>query len=749
MFNYRLCILVCLWPLIGQSQVFDNACLKNTKVKIVVLGSSTAAGSGPSHPDSTWVNRYRKYLKTLNDSNEVINLAIGGTTTYHILPDWFNPPIGRPLPNPNNNISEALRLNADAVIVNMPSNDAANNYNTTEQLANFQSIHNTADSSSIPVWICTTQPRNGFSPSQIQTQLNVKDSILYIYGNNAIDFWNGFVNSANTLDPNFDSGDGVHMNDTAHGLLANRVINKNIPSLFSDTLAIYDQTLFNMDVILESVCGDSLVEISTIIGNPGIQHVGNSTLYLEIQDLINNSTLTDSLTFSTLNSCQIDTLFFQHAFNQSGDFKVRTYFKNKDSVINNDTSEYFDIKIIGKPLISNLTDSSCMGEDVYLKAISNSLIDYVLWFDSSLNGNLLNISDSLYVPMASGSEIYYSKSVRGPLYFESILETTQQTTTNWNGIMFDISAKDSLVIDSIYQNIQSTGNQIINVYFKQGSYSGSENVPGDWILISVDTINVNANEKFYSISIPAIPVSQSDTIAFYIHMDNSTANLSYLNTGSNLVYEDSILSIPSASGISYTFGTIYNPRNWSGRLYYHYGFNPDGYCSSNLIQVGPKISNPKPFLGKDTILNQNQDITLSPNANYDTYYWNTGDSTNNLLIQYSDYGPGTHLFWLEVTNQFDCLGRDSINIIYDLNRIKSNNVIQVNSIYPNPAKDFLYFNGDNKRLFVQLYNEEGKLCLSQDLENGILELKNIASGIYTVIINKDYSSSRKLIVLDH
>ncbi|MEZ4983685.1 MAG: SGNH/GDSL hydrolase family protein [Saprospiraceae bacterium] len=56
----------------------------STVCRIVVLGSSTAEGTGASSPDSSWVNRYRASLSR-NTRYEVVNLARGGYTTFHIL----------------------------------------------------------------------------------------------------------------------------------------------------------------------------------------------------------------------------------------------------------------------------------------------------------------------------------------------------------------------------------------------------------------------------------------------------------------------------------------------------------------------------------------------------------------------------------------------------------------------------------------------------------------------------------------
>jgi lysophospholipase L1-like esterase len=132
-----------------------------TMMKIVILGSSTAEGVGPSHPDSAWVARYRAYFSQMSSPVEVINLAKGGYTTYHIMPTGNVPPQGRSYPDTLRNINRAIGAkDADAVIINLPSNDAANNYSVEDQLANYDAILAYAANASVPVWITTTQPRN-------------------------------------------------------------------------------------------------------------------------------------------------------------------------------------------------------------------------------------------------------------------------------------------------------------------------------------------------------------------------------------------------------------------------------------------------------------------------------------------------------------------------------------------------------------------------------------------------------------
>ncbi|MCB1317814.1 MAG: SGNH/GDSL hydrolase family protein, partial [Leptospiraceae bacterium] len=123
---------------------------------IVVLGSSTAAGTGPSSPDSAWVNRFRKTVQEHDSTAYVVNLAVGGFTTYNVMPTGFVPPANRPSPNPNNNITKALSYHPTAIVINLPSNDAANNYTVAEQLANYDTLLAQVPAD-IPVWITTTQ----------------------------------------------------------------------------------------------------------------------------------------------------------------------------------------------------------------------------------------------------------------------------------------------------------------------------------------------------------------------------------------------------------------------------------------------------------------------------------------------------------------------------------------------------------------------------------------------------------------
>lgn len=188
----------------------------------VVLGSSTAAGAGPKSPDSTWVNLFRKYEQGRDPRIKVINLAVGGYTSYHILPDTAVVPSGRPQPSKEHNISKALTFHPDVIIVNMPSNDVSAGFSTAEFQRNLTAVADIARKHRIVCYITTTQPRNT-DPDKRKKLLEVRDYIISRYPDTYINFWEGIGTANGSVVARYDSGDGLHLNGLGHRLFFERV----------------------------------------------------------------------------------------------------------------------------------------------------------------------------------------------------------------------------------------------------------------------------------------------------------------------------------------------------------------------------------------------------------------------------------------------------------------------------------------------------------------------------------------------
>ena len=196
---------------------------------IVVLGSSTAEGAGASSPDSAWVNRYEASLSEKDTCYSVVNLAKGGYTTFHLLPTGAAADENTGIAvDTNRNVTRALDFHPGIVIVNLPSNDVARSVPVQRQMANFETITTALRKEGAEVWVCTAQPRNFSDPAQVQAQREVRDAILSTYGDHAIDFWSTLAGPDGFILKEYDSGDGIHLNDAGHRLLWQRVMEKGI-----------------------------------------------------------------------------------------------------------------------------------------------------------------------------------------------------------------------------------------------------------------------------------------------------------------------------------------------------------------------------------------------------------------------------------------------------------------------------------------------------------------------------------------
>ncbi len=208
--------------------------------RIVILGSSTAYGTGPDNPSNAWAARYSTYLIERDTRYEVINLALGGFTTYDILPTGSNIPSGvNEEIDIERNITKALSLDPGGIIINMPSNDAAKGYPVEDQVSNYNLLKNSAENQEVPLWVTTPQPRDFGSNSQnLEIQKQMVQETYDLFGDNTIDFWTGFGNSDNSdILPEYDSGDGIHMNDAAHEILFVRIVDLEIAETIKDNIS--------------------------------------------------------------------------------------------------------------------------------------------------------------------------------------------------------------------------------------------------------------------------------------------------------------------------------------------------------------------------------------------------------------------------------------------------------------------------------------------------------------------------------
>jgi lysophospholipase L1-like esterase len=134
------------------------------------------------------------------------------------MPDGFTSPSGRPKPNIEGNISRALELKPDLVIINLPTNDVANNYNEQEIIANFESVTENLRAENIPFIITGTQPRS-LSVEKRQRLKNLNTKLRLVYESKMFDYYNLLSTADDLIQKEYSAGDGVHMNNAGHRII--------------------------------------------------------------------------------------------------------------------------------------------------------------------------------------------------------------------------------------------------------------------------------------------------------------------------------------------------------------------------------------------------------------------------------------------------------------------------------------------------------------------------------------------------
>ncbi|MDO6434383.1 GDSL-type esterase/lipase family protein [Flavitalea sp. BT771] len=196
--------------------IFSSA---QTKLRIAVIGSSTAAGTGASPADSSWVNRFKAYCKSLGRLDSLDNRALGGTTTFNGLPGAADT---------TRNITHAVNFNPDIVLISYPTNDAVADIPLSTYLANLRTMYNIVVAAGKKCYVCSTQPRNLSNHGQQLTLQIGKDSILAEFPGHSFDFFDPLV-APSSLDINpIYTPDGIHPNNAGHRLLYQVVLSANI-----------------------------------------------------------------------------------------------------------------------------------------------------------------------------------------------------------------------------------------------------------------------------------------------------------------------------------------------------------------------------------------------------------------------------------------------------------------------------------------------------------------------------------------
>ncbi|WP_354305558.1 SGNH/GDSL hydrolase family protein [Pedobacter sp. UYP1] len=193
--------------------------------KVIVLGSSTAAGYKLANPDLSFPNLLNNKLIKDKKNAEVINLAAPGYTTYQIMPVRAINLNGRPLPDMLKNIEAGLKYNPKLLIICMPTNDIALGFSEDEILTNYKVLVEMLDKANVEYLITGTQPRNFIEDSYRRRLTILNNELLEAYPGHVVDYLEELATNKNYIKDKYSNGDGIHINEDGHKVIFQKIIN--------------------------------------------------------------------------------------------------------------------------------------------------------------------------------------------------------------------------------------------------------------------------------------------------------------------------------------------------------------------------------------------------------------------------------------------------------------------------------------------------------------------------------------------
>jgi lysophospholipase L1-like esterase len=193
-----------------------------TSFRMVVIGSSTAAGEGASSSSLGWVSLLRTSLEdaVVGDFSGV-NLARGGYTSVELEPGS----------GAEGSIDEAIEEEPNLIVVSLAgSNDLSAGTSTSTFMGRLTSLRDTAVDAGIPIFFVSTAPKD-LSTSERETlrdwaeEMGTRFSLCWVPGRSDehspcfIDIFERLASSALGVASEYGAGDGIHLNDAGHAAI--------------------------------------------------------------------------------------------------------------------------------------------------------------------------------------------------------------------------------------------------------------------------------------------------------------------------------------------------------------------------------------------------------------------------------------------------------------------------------------------------------------------------------------------------
>lgn len=331
--------------------------------------------------------------------------------------------------------------------------------------------------------------------------------------------------------------------------------------------------------------------------------------------------------------------------------------------------------------------------------------------------------------------------------FTQCLPATNNLITQYNsnngqrGCMFNITAINDITVTCLDANLYAGTTANYEIYYKVGSYVGSENNAGAWTLAGGATgITSAGNNLPTPLPIPLnLAILAGQTYGIYVTNDFG-AGTSYTDspTAGNMG-TDANISVFGGVGKSYPFGLTFSFRWFNGTINYVLGATA---LPVSLTSVSANVfENSKVMLNWTTNSETNNDfynIEHSDNGvdwEFLAKIDGAGNSTEVNSYNYLHQKPKQSINYYRIT-QVDFDGKSTIIATKSVKLTQSS--VHNIKVYPNPSSDMIHLNiSKDENDGVEIYDLTGKLVstiVQQEFQNGQLAINvsKLNNGLYII-----------------
>ena len=604
------------------------------------------------------------------------------------------------------------------------------------------------------------------------------DNNIYYTNGTSLAYWNAaradlaalkagdLNNNQNSLsgDPGYISNTDLHIigtlpNDVgANGYATDDIDGDTRPATGSTTVDIGadEYTPLQFDAAMNALlvptagCGDSATEVHVVVTNFGLNSITSLPVTVMVSGGVTatlNNTLTSGIAPGATDTILVGTIN-TYAGVTGVNFMGYTQLAN-DQNTSNDTLS------VG-PGAYTPYEPQYYPEDTVC-ANADSATFAAVTVPGAMYGWYATATDT--VPVAMGDSFTFAVSGQNTWYLAYLsnadsLLTTFAAGNGQNGNMFDLVVKNTVTITGFTINNSTAG--AVEVYYKSGSYVGSENSAANWTNLTPTPITIATTAGPTYFDLPAsITLASGQTHAFYVTM--STGSMSYTNGGTigNVYASNSDLDFLEGIGKSYPFGSTFSPRIWNGII--HYGSIG---CSDTRQVLTLNLNADSAVADYSFAVQANgADVNFDASASIgNTYTWDFGDgnSGSGVTTSHTYANGGTYTVCLVVTEP-DCGTTDTIckNVLVTVG-IEESLINQTLSIYPNPTNGAFRVEfqveglQDVELRIVSLLGQvmyESKPGNISGLYREEIDLKDEAAGVYILQVITDDGAISKRITL--